>query len=85
MKKFYGEGNTFPQEFAKLIYDKICIDLKTSPLDFGTHIKQDKHMEFENYQLSEKQIKPIAYSLPFMSKLRSVKMRHCNISDKAAA
>ena len=24
LKKFYGEGNHFPEEYAKLIYEKIC-------------------------------------------------------------
>ena len=49
------------------------------------HIKDDSHLEFDNYPLSEKQIKPMAFTLPFLSKLRSVKMRHCNLSDNAAS
>ena len=77
-------GQHVPEDTTKLIYKTLCRSLQVAPIDIFSHVKGSE-LKLNNYGLNENQTKPISYVLPFISEMRSVQMRDCNLTDEAAS
>lgn len=79
-------GTVIPDATKKVLYRKLCNEYKTAPIDVFKKLNHERtELRFENYALNEQQAKPLSLIIPYLSRLNTLTLKQCNLSDASAA